>query len=390
LHIDPFAARFPVIFRGAPAPSRAGISSVNQDQNQNQEKGLEFLRPEVLTAALQQRAAMAVFVAGKNVPNPWGVATGMADASTARLLTIDTPLRVASNTKTFVAATVLRLWEQGRISLDASIAALLEPALARLLSACGYRTDIITVRHLLSHSAGIYDHADDPRYFEAVLADPTHHWTREEQVDLSCRYAGPTGEPGQRYEYSDTGYVLLGDIVERVTQAPLAQSVRHQLRFAERGLASTWWELVEPQPAETQARARQYLDDVAGTDVTGLSATLDLYGGGGLVMSVRDLAMFQQDLFEHRVFDNPATLAEMLRKGEHEGAEEYRLGVLVKRVDGRECYTHTGYWGTAVYYLPDAGVSIAGFTTHRASRPALVTVLEDAVRAASRGLASGC
>ena len=341
---------------------------------------MDFLRPEVLTAMLQeQRAAMTVFVSGKNVPNPWGIAAGMADASTARSLTIDTPLRVASNTKTFVAATVLRLWEQDAISLDAPIVSLLAPTLERLLTSRGYRTDKITVRHLLSHSAGVYDHADDPRYFKAVLADPTHDWTREEQVALSCHYAGPTNEPGQQNKYSDTGYILLGDIVERVTQQPLAQSVRHQLRFDERGLASTWWELAEAQPAGTQARARQFLDDAAVTDVTDLSATLDLYGGGGLVMSVRDLATFHQELFENRVFDDPATLAEMLRKGEHEGADDYRLGISVKRVRGRECYSHAGFWGTAVYYSPDAGISIAGFTTHRAGRPALVTLIEEAI-----------
>ena len=102
-------------------------------------------------------------------------------------------------------------------------------------------------------------------------------------------------------------------------------------------------------------------------------------------MSVRDLATFQQDLFEHRVFDDPATLAEMLRQGDHEGAEEYRLGMAAKRLGGRECFSHTGYWGTAVYYSPDAGVSIAGFTTHRAGRPALIALLEDAVRAAGEG-----
>jgi D-alanyl-D-alanine carboxypeptidase len=344
---------------------------------------LDFLQREVLTAALrEQSAAMAVFVAGKNVASPWGIATGMADASSGRPLTIHTPLRVASNTKTFVAATVMRLWEQGAIVLDAPVASLLTPTLERLLTSRGYRTDKITVRHLLSHSAGVFDHADDPRYFEDVLADPTHRWTREEQVGLSCHYAGPISEPGKVYEYSDTGYVLLGDIVERVTRAPLAESVRHQLRFAERGLSSTWWELVESQPAGTEPRARQFLDDKAVTDVTDLSATLDLYGGGGLVMSVRDLATFQQDLFEHRVFDNPATLAEMLRQGDHEGAEEYRLGMSVKRVSGRECFSHTGYWGTAVYYSPDAGVSIAGFTTHRAGRPALVALLEAALGAA--------
>ena len=348
---------------------------------------MDFLQREVLTAALhEQSAAMAVFITGKNVPVPWGIAAGMADSSTARPLTIDTPLRVASNTKTFVAATVLRLWEQGAIVLDAPIAALLAPTLERLLASRGYPTDDITVRHLLSHSAGIYDHADDPRYFKAVLANPTHYWTREEQVGLSCHYAGPTNAPGKEYRYSDTGYVLLGDIVERVTQAPLAESVRHQLRFDERGLASTWWEMVESQPAGTQARARQFLDDEAITDVTHLSATLDLYGGGGLVMSVRDLATFQQDLFENRVFDNPGTFAEMLRQGDHEGAEEYRLGISVKRVGGRECYSHAGFWGTAVYYSPDAGVSVAGFTTHRAGRPALVELLENALRAAAEGV----
>jgi D-alanyl-D-alanine carboxypeptidase len=348
---------------------------------------LDFLRPEVLTAALhKQQAAMTLFVTGKDVPKPWGIAAGIADASTARALTIDTPLRVASNTKTFVAATVLRLWEQGALALDEPISPLLTPTLDRLLKSRGYRTEKITVHQLLSHSAGLYDHADDPRYFKAVLANPTHHWTREEQVGLSCHYAGPTNKPGREYRYSDTGYVLLGDIVERVTQTSLAESVRHQLRFDERGLASTWWEIAESQPEGTEARARQYLDDIDVTDVTDLSATLDLYGGGGLIMSVRDLATFHQDLFENRVFDDPLTLAEMLRKGGHEGAEDYRLGVSVKRVGGRACYTHAGFWGTAVYYSPDARVSIAGFTTHRAERPALVALIEESISAVAHGM----
>jgi D-alanyl-D-alanine carboxypeptidase len=171
-----------------------------------------------------------------------------------------------------------------------------------------------------------------------------------------------------------------------VTQTSLAESVRHQLRFDERGLASTWWEIAESQPEVTEARARQFLDDAAVTDVTDLSATLDLYGGGGLVMSVRDLATFHRDLFENRVFDDPLTLAEMLRNGDHEGADDYRLGVSVKRVGGRACYTHAGFWGTAVYYSPDAGVSIAGFTTHRAERPALVALIEESISAVADGM----
>ena len=100
---------------------------------------------------------IAVFVAGRDPQASYGAATGAADLDAQRPLTVDTPLRIASNTKTFVAATVLRLWEQGRIDLDAPIAPLLTTALDRLLRDDGYRTDRITVRHLLSHSAGLYE-----------------------------------------------------------------------------------------------------------------------------------------------------------------------------------------------------------------------------------------
>jgi D-alanyl-D-alanine carboxypeptidase len=282
-------------------------------------------------------------------------------------------MRIASNTKTFVAATVLRLWEQGRIDLDSSVASIATPTLIALLNAAGYRTELITVRKLMNHIAGLYDHGDDPRFIQTALADPYHQWTREEQVRLSTQYAGPQSEPGSRFQYSDTGYVLLGDIVERVTGETLASVVRNELRFEERGLRSTWWELVEHPPSHIELRARQFFDDV---DVTEVSATMDLYGGGGLMMSARDLASFARDLFEGRVFDKPQTLAEMLLEGSHEGANAYRLGVSVSKVAGDVCYSHAGFWGTVVYYSPQRTISVAGFTTVRNARPELATIIE--------------
>ena len=316
---------------------------------------------------------MAIFVTGAGVLSPWGTAIGMADASVNRPLSINTPMRIASNTKTFVAAAVLRLWEQGRIDLDSSVASIATPTLIALLKARGYRTESITVRQLMNHSAGLYDHGDDPRFIQAVLADPCHQWTREEQVRLSTQYAGPQSEPGSKFQYSDTGYVLLGDIVERATGEPLASVVRKELRFEERGLRSTWWELVEHPPSHIELRARQFFDDV---DVTEVSATMDLYGGGGLMMSARDLASFAKDLFEGRVFDKPQTLAEMLLEGPHEGADAYRLGVSVSKVAGTVCYSHAGFWGTVVYYSPQRAMAVAGFTTVRNARPELASIIE--------------
>ncbi|WP_090682123.1 serine hydrolase domain-containing protein [Paraburkholderia phenazinium] len=319
---------------------------------------------------------MVVFVAGKSIAKPAGVAVGLADASAGRPLGVDTPLRIASNTKTFVAATVLRLWEQGRLDLDAPIGSLLSPGLERVLSTHGYATAAMTIRHLLSHSSGLYDHGDDPRFMESVLADPAHAWTREELVRLSVAYAPSPGKPGAAFRYSDTGYVLLGDILERVTAQPLAAVVREALRFDSRGMTSTWWEIVEPQPSGAEPRARQFLGEV---DVTDINATMDLYGGGGLVSSARDLATFTADLFEGRVFERPETLAEMLRKGSHQEAEEYRLGISVTSVAGRECYSHLGFWGTAAYYSPNTGIALAGFTTARQGRPQLLEIMERAI-----------
>lgn len=305
---------------------------------------------------------MAVYVTGAGTPQPHGAAAGKADAAKNRPLTVDTPLRIASNTKTFTAASILRLWELRKLDIDAPIGGLISPRLNELLLADGYSTDRITVRQLLSHSGGLYDPGSDPRYIKAVLADPRHVWTREEQVALMTSYADPQSKAATEFRYSDTGYVLLGDIIERITGENLGRSVRSLLRLDRLGLRSTWWEYDEAPPAGSEPRARQYLDSVDATDVHG---SMDLYGGGGLVMSARDLATFAAALFEGRIFDRPETLREMLWKGPHRGADDYRLGIFVKNVGGQQLYWHSGFWGTLVYYNPQTRGAVAGVTTNQ-------------------------
>lgn len=340
---------------------------------------LSTLPPERQQQALQAQVAaepvpVSIYVMGGTLPEPIAAATGLADPNSRRKLTADTPLRIASNTKTFVAATVLRLHERGRLDLDAAIGSLLDPELVKLLSDDGFKPDVITVRHLLSHSAGLYDHGGDPRYIEAVLNEPGRAWTRKDLVRLSMQYADPQAAPGVEFRYSDTGYILLGDIVERVTGRTLAAAVRELLHFDALGLTSTWWEVFEQPRAGIEPRARQFIDDVDATDV---HASFDLYGGGGLVMSSRDLAKFMAALFDGRVFDREETLRTMLKPGTHKGAENYRLGMLVKQVDGREIYFHSGFWGTVVYHDPASKITVAAMTTHRkAFRTSVIPLVE--------------
>jgi len=319
---------------------------------------------------------IAMFVTGKGTVSPFAVTRAeKGDTGVVAALGADTPVRIASNTKTFVAATVLRLWEQGRIDLDAAIGPLLTPKLDELLRSGGYDTGRITVRQLLSHSAGIYDHAEDERYLPLVLSQPERHWAREELVRLAVTWGHPLDPPGTAFHYSDTGYILVGDIIERFTGQSLGKAVRSQLQLDRLKLSSTWWEIMEDKPRGAAPRARQFIDE---REVTNLSATVDLYGGGGLVMSAKDLATLTAALFEGRLFQRADTLRAMLWQGPHKGADGYRLGVFVKHADGRDYYWHSGYWGTVACYAPAAGIAAAGVTTNQDAYRRLVDVVQKA------------
>ena len=238
------------------------------------------------------------------------VGAGLADVASGTPLEGDTPFRIASVTKTFVAASVLRLVEQRRVRLDAPITRYLSPASIALLRTGGYRPRTITVRQLLRHTAGLFDYAATDEYDEINTTDPGHRWTRDEQLRFAMTHGEPVAQPGAQYHYSDTGYVLLGEILERVTGKSLPEAVRRLIGFHRLKLDHTYWEILEPTPAEAAPRAHQYYDDF---DNSTLDASHDLYGGGGLVSTVADVTRFYRALFHGKIFHGGRTLREMTR-----------------------------------------------------------------------------
>ena len=131
------------------------------------------------------------------------VAAGVEELGRDRPLQPGSRFRIASVTKPFVAAAALRLVEQGRVSLDDTVARLLEGEYEELLRRGGYETDAITLRHLLTHTSGIYDFAADAYgdeltdgFTAQVAKDPGHRWTRLEQITWAVDYGKPYGPPG--------------------------------------------------------------------------------------------------------------------------------------------------------------------------------------------------
>ena len=267
--------------------------------------------------------------------------------------------RVASVTKTFTAAAILRLVEDGRVGIDDPISRHVAPASLALLRKDGYDVDAMRVRHLLMHSSGLYDYASDASFVTYVLTHGRHHWTRLEQVRYAMTHGKPYARPGKEFHYSDTGYVLLGEILERRTGLGLAAAYRRLLGFGKLALAETYLETLEPRPRTARPRAHQYYETI---DSTAFDPTFDLYGGGGLVSSVDDLAHFYRALLEGRVFEKTATLRTMLGKANPQAVADAGMGIFSVQIGGRageNCWGHSGFWGTTVVHCPRSDVTFA-------------------------------
>ena len=264
--------------------------------------------------------------------------------------------RIASVTKTFTAAAMLRLVESERVGIDDPIAKHLSPATLDILRQGGYDADAIRVRHLLRHTSGLYDYASDSAFVQFVLTHGRHHWSRREQLRFAMTHGKPYALPGAEFHYSDTGYVLLGEILERATGGGLAHAYRSLLSFKRLGLADTYLESLEPRPRQTHARSHQYYETI---DSTAFDPSFDLYGGGGLVSTVDDLARFYRGLFHGRVFKKATTLRLMLGNPNPRSLDELGMGIFSNQFGGRNCWGHSGFWGTTVVYCPRQDVTLA-------------------------------
>jgi D-alanyl-D-alanine carboxypeptidase len=254
----------------------------------------------------------------------------------------------------------LRLAEQGRLDLFAPIAPLLDRATHDQLVAGGYEPARITPFHLLTHGSGLRDHAQNGTpYGEAVLRDPAHVWTHAEQVEFCMVLGGPLSEPGTRFSYSDTGYVILGDLMERVAGQPLHLLMRGLLHFERLGLVQTHFERHEPTPVG-QRRAGQYFGHV---DSRTLDCSTDLSGGGGLIATTDELARFFRAVTLGELFDHRQTMALALATPSLSftpALESLHAPLMRGRwIGGEQSWCHGGFWGAFAAYFPANDVSMA-------------------------------
>ena len=284
-----------------------------------------------------------------------------ADGSSGK---IPDAFHIASVGKLFTAALVARLVDAGRFTLEDTAASLLPVnTLDRLFVVDGVdHQNEVTIAHLLSHTSGAADYWEDPgtggRTVSRLLVEhPDRTWTPGDLIAFAADEQQPVGRPGDRFHYTDTGYVVLGLIIEAVTGVAyheyLAQEILKPL-----GMTRTWMPHRSAPPAGGTVMRPVYLHH---TDLSAAASITGDWTGGGIASTEEDLLAFIRALTDGALVA-PATLERMQRfTNSFRRGIDYGLGFMRLRFEKffpllrgyPRLVGHIGALGTHLFYDPD-------------------------------------
>lgn len=262
---------------------------------------------------------------------------------------------IGSVSKQFTAAALLLLQEDGKLSLDDPVGKFL-PELTR--------AGDITIRQLLSHTSGYQDYWPQDYVFPSMLEPVSPQAITERWARRPLDY-----EPGTKWQYSNTGYVIAGRIVEQASGKPFFHFLQERI-FAPLSIASARDFDQEPLGPEDPTGYRAFA--LGPPRVAPVCGAGWLFGAGQLAMTATDLARWNISIIERTLLSDASYRAletdTLLASG---AGTQYGLGVDVELRDGRRKLTHggevSGFTASNSVY-PDDGVAIVVLVNQDASR----------------------
>ena len=238
----------------------------------------------------------------------------------------DTPFRVGSISKPFVATIVLQLVDEGSVDLD-------EP-LSTYLPNTPIGGDV-PIRMLLNHGSGLPNYSDQSAFIPDVFDDRNRVFTPNEI--LAWVDGATTGEPGQSFAYSDTNYILLGQLIEQVTGTDLDTALRQRITEP-LGLEATGFATVEAANPDGLAAPWSSAGFDGDPDAAYDSIASAAWSAGSLTSTTGELATFLEALFAGNLV-SPDALDEMTEAG----PDGYGLGLgVLDHPSGTRFYGHDG------------------------------------------------
>jgi len=293
-------------------------------------------------------------------------AAGVADLDSGNPISCDMAFQIGSNTKMMTATVILQLQEEGALSLEDRLAVHL-PEIAEALP----NGDVITLQQLANHTAGVFSYTDNapdgsPGIMEGDIADPDalrRGFTMTELVEFAIAHGEPTFPPGAdgQWAYSNTGYILLGLIIERIEGRPIAEVFKTRI-FDPLGMEDTlYWSDV---PSAQLGLPRAYLSVPFDVETTDWNMSQGA-AAGAVVSTADDMHLFIQALLSDALFTESETLdimQEAVPTGSP-GISAYGIGLAEK---APSVWGHGGQtlgFQSEVAQFSEQGISLVGWAT---------------------------
>lgn len=281
---------------------------------------------------------------------------GMANLELNVPMQPDMVFRIGSITKQFTAIAVLQLMEQGKLSLQDEITKFIPDYPTQAYS--------ITIEHLLTHTSGIKSYTNVPDYIKNVRTDMT-----PEELINTFKNQPMEFAPGTKWNYNNSGYFLLGYIIEKVTGKSYADYIQVNF-FTPLGMTSTCY---GSDTKIIKNRAYGYQQGAEGIVNSNYCSMTQPYSAGSIMSTVGDLFKWHQALYSGKLV-KPETLEKAfteykLKDGRGTG---YGYGFFLSQLQGSPTVEHGGgIFGylTSSVYLPKEDVFVALFSNSTAKAP---------------------
>ena len=322
----------------------------------------------------------------------FGLSAGVSDRSVHRRMSPSDLMLQGSVGKIYFNAVALQLVSEGRLDLDAKLSVYLgrEPWFDRLPNARD-----VTIRQMMSHQSGIVRYEFNNAFLDDLTADPMRTFTPVERLEYLFDSEAPFAA-GTSWEYSDTNFILVAMVIEKITGHSAYDEIRDRL-LVPLELKATLPSDRPDLPGLAQGYAGGESNPFGGFDETMENGRMVMnpqfeWGGGGFASTTQDLARMTQDIHVGRAFD-PDLLDQV-----YDGVPAplgpnaaYGLGTIMMGLPtSGTAFGHSGFmpgYRTEAYYFPDYGFAFAlqvNTTAPRAWVGPLLLLFDDLVHVVIR------
>ena len=284
-------------------------------------------------------------------------------------VTLNTPFYTASIGKTFTATAIALLVDEGKLSFEDKVETYLDTLVNGLVVVDGVDySHQLTIHHLLSHTSGLPDYFEDQpisgvNMMQQLFMESNRFWEPLDLIDFAKKHFKAVFKPGEGYHYTDTEYILLGLVVEKVSGMPLHQFFEQQI-LDPLGLDLTSMNLRSAPTGKPDFHmAELYAGPMEISSLRSLSAD---WAGGGIRSTGKDLNTFLKTLLSGGLVSEVSLNSMQQWIPESQGTyygyglRKWQLNELDPGLPQLTLIGHSGSTGAFMYYCPELDLFLSG------------------------------